>query len=54
MSPVQQIIESGVVPYFIRFSQIDDNPTLKLEANWALINIITMVFLNRLLHCLIL
>jgi importin subunit alpha-1 len=37
--PIQQIIESGVVPKFIQFLLAHHNPNLQFEAAWALTNI---------------
>ena len=37
--PIQQLIDSGVVPRFIQFLQNEQYPSLQFEAAWALTNI---------------
>ncbi len=39
--PIQPFIDCGVVPYFIEFLQLDENPTLQYKAAWVITNIAT-------------
>ena len=37
--PIQLVIDAGVVPYFVRFMQLVDQPHLQYQAAWAMTNI---------------
>ena len=37
--PINDVIDAGVVPYFVLFMQMTDQPLLQFEAAWAMTNI---------------
>ncbi|XP_059653021.1 importin subunit alpha-4-like [Cornus florida] len=37
--PIEQVIKSGVLPYFVKFLGMKDHPQLQFEAAWCLTNI---------------
>lgn len=38
-SPIQEIIDAGLIPRMVGYARQDEYPQLQLEATWALTNI---------------